>query len=136
MIGFSGVRKGRSKRTRIFLSLGVLLGLTLQISACGSGGDTPGGQLPPDQGGQPVSSGADAPSDEPSSDVEPALSSDEITALWQDGAHAVTFVLDADDENSMCARCHAPVNWLPSMDDIPESCLACKFELSQLNHHL
>lgn len=52
-----------------------------------------------------------------------------IEATWQASPHADAFVLDVDGNNNTCARCHAPVNWLPSMDDLPESCFTCKFEL-------
>ncbi|MFU8773384.1 MAG: hypothetical protein ACNA8H_13320, partial [Anaerolineales bacterium] len=42
-----------------------------------------------------------------------------------------SYVVDEAGNNSTCARCHAPVNWLPSMDDIPASCQTCKFEVSE-----
>jgi hypothetical protein len=48
---------------------------------------------------------------------------------WAEGPHAGTFVVSEDGENNSCARCHAPVVWIPSMDDMPESCLTCKFEI-------
>ena len=54
-----------------------------------------------------------------------------IEAEWQSSPHADTFILDASGQNNTCARCHAPINWLPSMDDLPESCFACKFELEE-----
>lgn len=53
----------------------------------------------------------------------------DLRQTWQSGPHADTFVLTDSGANSSCARCHAPVNWIPSMDDIPESCLTCKFEI-------
>lgn len=56
-------------------------------------------------------------------------SAEQIQAKWEAGAHAHTFVLDDAGKNDTCARCHAPVNWIPSMDDMPESCYACKFEV-------
>jgi hypothetical protein len=52
-----------------------------------------------------------------------------IEAAWQSSPHADTFILDANGQNNTCARCHAPINWMPSMADLPESCYACKFEL-------
>jgi hypothetical protein len=52
-----------------------------------------------------------------------------IEEAWQTSLHAQTFVVGEDGSNSSCARCHAPVNWVPTMDDMPESCLACKFEV-------
>lgn len=56
-------------------------------------------------------------------------SPEQIEAKWKVGPHAQTYVLDSAGKNSTCARCHAPVNWIPTMDDMPESCYACKFEV-------
>ena len=64
----------------------------------------------------------DAPINDPS---DPAV----IQQDWQSSPHANAFVLDADGNNNPCARCHAPIDWLPSMDDLPETCFVCKFEL-------
>jgi hypothetical protein len=52
-----------------------------------------------------------------------------IQVAWESSPHADTFILDANGQNNTCARCHAPINWLPAMEDLPESCFACKFEL-------
>ena len=52
-----------------------------------------------------------------------------LQEIWQGGPHADTFVLTEDGTNSTCARCHAPVNWYPSADDMPESCSTCKFKV-------
>lgn len=57
--------------------------------------------------------------------VDPAV----IQAGWQASPHANTFILDAEGQNNTCARCHAPINWKPAMDELPESCFACKFEV-------
>ena len=54
-----------------------------------------------------------------------------IQVSWESSPHADTFILDEEGNNNSCARCHAPVVWLPSMDDMPESCFACKFEVSE-----
>lgn len=54
-----------------------------------------------------------------------------IKADWKSSPHASTFVLDENGQNNTCARCHAPVNWSPSMAELPESCFACKFELKE-----
>jgi hypothetical protein len=48
---------------------------------------------------------------------------------WESGPYVNTFVLDDQGQNNTCARCHSPANWMPSMDDIPESCQSCKFEV-------
>jgi hypothetical protein len=52
-----------------------------------------------------------------------------IEEAWRSSPHANTFILDENGENNTCARCHAPVNWQPSMDDLPQSCYTCKFTL-------
>ena len=62
-------------------------------------------------------------------DIEPEPV--DIDGAWQSSPHANAFVLDADGNNNPCARCHAPINWMPSMDDLPESCFVCKFELEK-----
>lgn len=67
-----------------------------------------------------------APTDaQEESESDPAA----IEAAWRSSAHAATFVVDAAGQNNSCAQCHAPINWLPSMDTLPESCFVCKFEL-------
>ena len=48
---------------------------------------------------------------------------------WEKSPHTSTFVVDDKNQNNTCARCHAPKNWMPTLEDIPESCKACKFEL-------
>lgn len=50
---------------------------------------------------------------------------------WETSVHANTFVIDDQGNNNSCAQCHAPINWMPTIDDIPESCLVCKFELEE-----
>ncbi len=56
---------------------------------------------------------------------------DVISSQWSESAHGNTYVMDSAGKNNSCAQCHAPVDWAPSMDDIPESCFTCKFELSE-----
>ncbi|TET85220.1 MAG: hypothetical protein E3J37_02435 [Anaerolineales bacterium] len=60
--------------------------------------------------------------------AEPNLQ--EIQQAWQIGPHADTFVVTSEGENSVCARCHAPAVFIPSMDDVSEACLTCKFEIA------
>jgi hypothetical protein len=62
-------------------------------------------------------------------DAEQPSSAEEIQIAWQSSAHASTFLVDSEGQNNSCAQCHAPVDWQPSMDTIPESCFTCKFEL-------
>ena len=65
--------------------------------------------------------------------VDPA---DEAAALpedpidrWVIGPHADTYVVSADNTNDTCNRCHDPLNYVPSMEDMPASCNVCKFEV-------
>jgi hypothetical protein len=64
---------------------------------------------------------------------EPQVSDEEIQAAiradWNNSPHAAAYVLYKTNENNSCARCHSPINWQPTMDDLPESCFSCKFEL-------
>ena len=78
--------------------------------------------------GEPVENQTEAETEsepEPPSEPDPIA----IEAAWNASPHADSYVLNDAGENNTCARCHAPVNWLPSMDDIPETCLTCKFEV-------
>ena len=54
-------------------------------------------------------------------------SEDVIQVAWQASPHADTYILDSVGNNNSCARCHGPENWMPPMEDIPESCFTCKF---------
>ena len=56
---------------------------------------------------------------------------DAIQSLWQASPHAQTYVVDSGGNNSSCTRCHAPVNYVPALEEIPESCFMCKFELTE-----
>lgn len=87
--------------------------------------ETPGSQpvQPTSADSQTIPAIPTAPPVEPT--PEPAV----IEAAWKSSAHADTFIIDAAGQNNSCARCHAPINWMPSMETLPESCFACKFEL-------
>jgi len=118
----------------------VFLVLIIGVSACTPGANSNEADAPAveveqtesqqkdesDSAGESVeeSAGQTAALDE---DAEPDAAA--IEAAWLSGPHADAFVLDVEGNNNTCARCHAPVNWQPSMDDLPESCFACKFEL-------
>lgn len=52
---------------------------------------------------------------------------EDIPDVWQQSPHGNTFVQGEGGKNSDCARCHAPVEFIPTMDDLPESCFTCKF---------
>ena len=84
-----------------------------------------------DQTDKPAEPDQDTPVKTENSPEEVKAKSDPavIEAGWGSSPHAASFVQDPEGNNNNCARCHAPVNWQPSMDDLPESCYACKFEL-------
>ena len=48
---------------------------------------------------------------------------------WAASAHSNSYVIDTNGRNDSCARCHSAAEWLPGPDDIPESCLTCKFDV-------
>lgn len=77
----------------------------------------------------PQETPTEKPDSETPGDDKPQLSEEEIQAIYQMNPHASTFIVDETGQNNTCARCHSPVNWTPSMDDIPETCLTCKFEI-------
>ncbi len=55
----------------------------------------------------------------------------DVRQQWQSSKHASTFTAAADGNNNDCARCHAPLNWMPtSTNDIPATCQSCKFKIS------
>ncbi len=78
--------------------------------------------------------GAETGTDHPSgSDQDPESGGDPLVLAqqaWDLSPHASTFVVDEKNQNNSCARCHAPTDWMPTLEDIPESCQACKFELA------
>lgn len=115
------------QRKTLFLSLiaAVFLAVGL-MTAC-----QPGEEIPPEgQASQLVPTNEGSPSGAPQSTVnstetDPAS----IPSMWEAGPHAQTYVLNDLGINSTCARCHAPIDYVPSMDDMPESCASCKFEV-------
>ncbi len=116
-------------QTLLKYSLALLfLFLVIGIGACTSKGDPSISDAPVAEVEQSVSENTEEVSvNEPVEDAEKQVADPE--AAWSSSPHADTFVLDAEDNNNTCARCHAPVNWQPSMDELPESCFTCKFEL-------
>ncbi len=129
------------KSLKILLAFfGVMLILVFGVGACKPSGDSSESGAPvveveqsesqqkaeADSRVEPVED-AEEPASAPVEESEPDAAA--IEAAWQSSPHANAFVLDVAGNNNSCARCHAPVNWLPSMDDLPESCFACKFEL-------
>lgn len=100
--------------------------LFLAFTACQPGGETSGNDLPSPT--NPLVEGS--PSGAPQiTSVESEVTRDAIQSLWESSLHANTYVVNEAGMNSTCARCHAPINYVPSMDDMPETCAACKFEV-------
>lgn len=103
-----------------------------QPTAAGPAAPEPGAASPGAPGLNPTEPiSAEAPvaaPDTPAAEKTPE-SAEAIQVKWQEGPHAATYVLAENGKNDTCARCHAPVNWIPSLDDMPESCYACKFEV-------
>ncbi len=107
----------RSKMPRGILVGGILLVLlifALGMAACGTGDDaTPTKSAGPAQ--------TAPPGVEPTPDPQ---------TLWNNSPHADTYVSPENGKNMSCARCHSYVNWMPSMDELPETCFVCKFEVA------
>lgn len=73
---------------------------------------------------------APAISPEAKSAAQPTSPAIDPRSLWQGSKHASTFVADKEGKNNECARCHAPMNWMPTaLEDIPAACQTCKFNV-------
>lgn len=48
---------------------------------------------------------------------------------WAIGPHSDSYVVSTEGTNDTCNRCHDPINYVPSMEDMPASCSMCKFEV-------
>ena len=115
------------QRRTLFLSLIATVFLAVGLTACQPGADTPPDELASPQ----VPSNEGSPTGAPQVTVSPTeIATDPIQSLWEASPHAHTYVLDEAGMNSTCARCHAPINYVPSMDDMPASCATCKFEVA------
>lgn len=125
------------KRVSQWIVIASFLFVVLWITACQSSVDQPisTDQIPDSPGVNQTEAGDSVPGTEKSDSdqVTDAESGEDPVVLaqqeWKISAHASSFVLDSDGANNSCARCHSPKNWMPSLEDIPESCQACKFEL-------
>jgi len=116
---------------QIFILI-IVLALLL-LAGCKSSADQPE-LTEPKPGGSENNNGSETGSEDPTgsdngsdSGVDPLIAAQQA---WDTSPHASTFVVDDKNQNNTCARCHAPINWMPTLDDIPESCQACKFELA------
>jgi len=115
------------QRKILFLSLIAMAFFAMELTACLPGNDISQTDLATQQatGNEGSPSGAPQTSPEPE-EIDPAF----FQTQWEMSAHANTYVLDALGKNSTCARCHAPTSFVPSMEDMPESCAVCKFEVA------
>lgn len=102
----------------------VVLLLALALTACGESAEVVTQPVP----GQTTQGETETTTDAPGESEAPA-DANSIAADWAGSPHADTYVLNDASENSTCAACHAPVQWVPSMEDMPESCSTCKFEV-------
>ena len=123
------MKKKNPGKLIILLTLALVL---LLMAGCKSSNNKPEitGPKPEETGNNNGSeSGAGDPSgpnNTPGSGLDPLVTAQQE---WEISPHANTFVVDDQNQNNTCARCHAPKDWMPTLDDIPESCQACKFEL-------
>jgi hypothetical protein len=116
---------------RIFIIIALTL-IVLFLAGCNTGENQTGvnGNVP---GGNDNKNGSDSTSETStgSNDNQDTGTDPLVVAQqeWELSPHSSTYVVDDQNQNNTCARCHAPVNWMPTLDDIPESCQVCKFEL-------
>jgi hypothetical protein len=95
------------------------------LTACTSADSTPAAtQVATEREPSSQATGA-----EPPTETKAPEDPNAIQIAWESSSHSDSFVVSKAGTNSTCARCHAPVNWIPTMDDMPETCLVCKFEV-------
>ncbi len=114
------------------LLLIITLVIIIALSACQADTETTpkGPSESPAQEQAPASDGTPSNnSPQEQNDTKPPLDDDAIRVLWETSAHASAYVMGDDGKNSSCARCHAPAEYIPTLDEMPESCAACKFEV-------
>ena len=124
---FSSISAGGKHGAVLCLILLVLA--AIMLSSCDGSESTTAPQAT--QSGQTspgATSGSTDPGETPPTDMPPD-EPDVIQTKWESSSHANTFVVSDGGVNSTCARCHAPFNFIPTMDDMPESCSTCKFEV-------
>lgn len=109
---------------RSLMALSIIC-LTAAITACG--GESVKPTQPRSENRSPTVAGR--ATDTPQMTADATAHPDTLYLDWSESPHADSYVLDENGENSRCARCHSPVQWIPSMEDLPESCSSCKFEV-------
>ena len=111
------------KLSTLLITIGILAWI---FSGCAQNNST--ANQAPDQSDQAETNG-NQPSENSGDQAEEPMTNEQIERAWQNSAHANTYLVDSSGQNNTCAQCHAPINWLPSMDTLPESCFTCKFEI-------
>ena len=115
------------KKQLIIYSITILI-FILFITACNEKNDSNNSQSTNNQTSQSNDSG------QTSNDQQDGTVSEDplviIETSWENSPHANTYVVDSKEQNNDCAQCHSPINWMPTLDNLPESCFVCKFEVS------
>lgn len=111
-----------------YMLLILILVFSSLLAACDSTADTPTRATQPGQTSPGATSDSSDPGGTPPTEAPPD-DPNVIQTKWEGSSHANTFVVGDDGVNSTCTRCHAPFNFIPTMDDMPESCATCKFEV-------
>jgi len=114
-------------RIAILISLVVI---SLALASCQSEDSTAASTE--SQVTEATSGGQGASTSQPGEQPTQAPASDDpdaIQIMWEGSPHAATFIVSAAGENNSCSSCHSRYNYIPSIDDIPEECFACKFEV-------
>jgi hypothetical protein len=52
-----------------------------------------------------------------------------VEAIWQEGPHADTYVVAEDQTNNSCAKCHSPMNWNPTSEELLTSGMGNQIEI-------
>ena len=132
------MKKNRIGQLILILSLAILVLLAVgcqspesQPTSNGGVAETQGVPGDNNTNNEPEAGSGNSASEEngSESDLSPIADAQQIQQLWETSSHAAAFVVDDQGNNNSCAQCHAPINWKPTIDDIPETCLVCKFEL-------
>ncbi len=131
--------KGAPLKLSFWIFLVLVMLLALSLTACQSAENAPTPETSATKSSAPSATKAntdvkpnqneEAPAPTKAAESKEPEDAKEIEAKWQSSKHADTFVQDENGNNAPCAQCHAPVNWVPSMDSMPESCYSCKFEI-------